>query len=239
MVSPFGLTNASSVCGATRALCMYSRSEPALAHRTFLKHAAIIVHTLTLLLRNRQSSLSPLSPFIPLPKYFESEWSYAQYRIPTQSAHISLSSTSIRTPGRDPDVADEERCVVGWIEVPSERAGARTEYQLVALTWTGGWYRLALPSTSAAPAGSASAAAAGMPGSPPRGPLSALSSSPPTAHGHAMAAQERRPRRSSSGSIFSGRGSEKGKEREKDKEKEGSQCVLLEFRRYGRWDGWA
>lgn len=180
---------------------------------------------------NRQSSLSPLTPFIPLPKYFESEWSYAQYRVPTQSAHISLSSTSIRTPGRDPDVADEERCVVGWIETPSERAGAsvRTEYQLIALTWTGGWYRLSLPSSSAAPA---------TPSTPvpstPRVPLSPLSGSPPSVQ--SLAAQHHRPR-SSSGSIFSGR-SDKGKERERDKDKEGSQCVLQEFRRYGRWDGW-
>lgn len=187
--------------------------------------------------RNRQSSLSPLSPFIPLPKYFESEWSYAQYRIPMQSAHISLSSTSIRTPGRDPDVADEERCVVGWIKAPSERPGAGTEYQLVALTWTGGWYRLSLPAASAAPA---VGTGLGVPGSPPRAPLSPLSSSPPTVHGHVLAGQERRPRRSSSGSIFSAGRSEKGKEREreKDKIKEGRLCVLQEFRRYGRWDGW-
>ncbi|RXW21930.1 hypothetical protein EST38_g3886 [Candolleomyces aberdarensis] len=43
---------------------------------------------------NRRSSLSPLTNFIPLPRYLDSEWSYAQYRIPVQSAHISLSSTS-------------------------------------------------------------------------------------------------------------------------------------------------
>ena len=41
--------------------------------------------------RNRQSKLSSLTSFIPIPKYFESEWSYARFRIPTQSAHISLT----------------------------------------------------------------------------------------------------------------------------------------------------
>jgi len=30
----------------------------------------------------------------------------------------------------------------------------------------------------------------------------------------------------------------KGKEQEKEK-KESRDCVLLEFRRFGRWDGWS
>ncbi|KAG9317583.1 arginine-tRNA-protein transferase [Chiua virens] len=59
---------------------------------------------------NRQSSLSPLTPFLPLPKYFDSEWSYAQYRIPAQAAHISLSSTSARS--SHTDIAADEKCVV-------------------------------------------------------------------------------------------------------------------------------
>ncbi|KAJ7636611.1 hypothetical protein FB45DRAFT_1138370 [Roridomyces roridus] len=92
---------------------------------------------------NRQSTFSPLTPYLPLPKYFQSERSYAQYRIPVQSAHISLSQTSsMRAPPSD---VDEERCVVGWIEAPGTEEGGWVEHQLVALTYAGGWYRLLLP----------------------------------------------------------------------------------------------
>ncbi|KAK0491000.1 SVP1-like protein 2 [Armillaria novae-zelandiae] len=129
------------------------------------------VHVFTLVLSavsNRQSSLSPLTNYLPLPKYFESEWSYAQYRIPVQSSHISLS----RSPAAN--VPDEERCVVGWIEGSDDPE----PYQLVALTYTGGWYRLSLPTSEPPP-------------------------------------------------VASGEGKEK------------RDCILREFRRYGRWDGWA
>ncbi|KAG5642532.1 hypothetical protein DXG03_002605 [Asterophora parasitica] len=107
------------------------------------------VHVFTLVASgasNRQSTFSPLTPFIPLPKYFDSEWSYAQYRIPTQSSHITLSAPASRSPTAD--VPDEERCVVGWIEAPttptptststsvseSKCTGVITEYQLITLT---------------------------------------------------------------------------------------------------------
>ncbi|KAE9410358.1 hypothetical protein BT96DRAFT_961807 [Gymnopus androsaceus JB14] len=84
------------------------------------------VHLFTLLSAqsNRQSSFSPLTPYLPLPKYFESEWSYAQYRIPTQSSHISLSASTTASRSATEDIPDEERCVVGWIQ---------------------GWYRLSIP----------------------------------------------------------------------------------------------
>lgn len=161
--------------------------------------------------RNRQSTFSTLSPFIRLPKYFESEWSYAQYRIPTQSAHISMSSSSARSPAGD--IPDEERCVVGWIEVPPEERDQNDaqQYQLIALTYTGGWYRLSLPTMGTAPSSSSS--------SPPR-PLSSS------------------PRRPSSVSSMTSR-TEKGKDRELDKDSKPSrECTLQEFRRFGRWDGW-
>ncbi|KDQ64887.1 hypothetical protein JAAARDRAFT_28540 [Jaapia argillacea MUCL 33604] len=172
---------------------------------------------------NRQSTFSPLAPFIPLPKYFESEWSYAQYRIPTQSSHISLSTQSSR--GTVAGLAEEEKCVVGWIEAPAEDRGdgdrsPLTEYQLIALTYSGGWYRLSLPN--------AGTSTGSRPGSPALG--AALSASPP------KSMPILRPR-SSSGSSFTGR-SDKGKEKERDKEKESRECILREFRRFGRWDGW-
>ncbi|KAI0921327.1 hypothetical protein AcW1_004662 [Taiwanofungus camphoratus] len=171
---------------------------------------------------NRQSTFSPLKPFIPLPRYFGSEWSYAQYRIPSQESHISLSTSPSRPPTAD--VVDEEKCVVGWIQAPSDdqedpSQGSLTEHQLIALTYTGGWYRLSLPTSIASTNFSTI--------SPPLGPP--ISGSPP----RVMSAA--RPR-SSSGSSFMGR-SDKGKEREKEG-KESHECILREFRRFGRWDGW-
>ncbi|KAJ6629106.1 WD40-repeat-containing domain protein [Mycena sp. CBHHK59/15] len=161
---------------------------------------------------NRQSTFSPLTPYLPLPKYFESEWSYAQYRIPVQSSHISLSATSSRSPTTD--LADEERCVVGWIEAPNDgnpnpNPGS-VEHQLIALTYAGGWYRLSLPNASSSKA-------------------TTTSTSPPKSI----------PRqRTSSGSTTLSR-ADKGKEKErKGREKESNKCVLQEFRRFGRWDGW-
>ncbi|KAI0796565.1 WD40-repeat-containing domain protein [Abortiporus biennis] len=172
---------------------------------------------------NRHSTFSPLTPYLPLPKYFDSEWSYAQYRIPVQSAHISMSAPPSKPPTAD--VVDEEKCVVGWIEGPVEETEdphqpSATEYQLIALTYSGGWYRLSLPTSGT----SASASSSPPPGLP-------ISSPPPSTKG------PHRPR-SSSGSSVTGR-SDKGKERERDKEgKVSRDCVLREYRRYGRWDGW-
>ena len=173
---------------------------------------------------NRQSTFSPLTSYLPLPKYFGSEWSYAQYRIPAQSAHISLSAPASKPPTAD--VVDEEKCIVGWIQGPisddehPDQLSA-TEHQLVALTYTGGWYRLALPTS-----GTVSNAP-----NPSPSPPTVISASPPSVTALSM----NRPR-SSSGSSFSGKPS-KGKEPEKDA-KESRECVLKEFRRYGRWDGW-
>jgi hypothetical protein len=119
------------------------------------------------------------------------------------------------------DIPDEERCVVGWVEKPIENSlkhGPKTEHQLIALTYTGGWYRLSLPQYGNA-ASSSTASPNPISGSPPR-PIS-------------MA----RPH-TSSGSPALGR-SDKGKEKEREKDgKESSECVLQEFRRFGRWDGW-
>ncbi|KAJ6599181.1 WD40-repeat-containing domain protein [Mycena vulgaris] len=169
---------------------------------------------------NRQSTFSPLTPYLPLPKYFESEWSYAQYRIPVQSSHISLSATSsMRSPPAD---VDEERCVVGWIEAPDDGNPNRpVEHQLVALTYTGGWYRLSLPNATSSKAATSAAVSthAGSSTSPPK------SISMPR-------------QRTSSGSAVLSR-FDKGKDKEKkDGEKQSRKCVLEEYRKFGRWDGW-
>jgi len=175
---------------------------------------------------NRQSTFSPLTPYLPLPKYFDSEWSYAQYRIPAQSAHISLSAPPSKPPTAD--VVDEEKCIVGWIQGPvlddeqdTDQEGPR-EYQMVALTYTGGWYRLSPPSVHNAVSN----------------PGRAMSQSPMTASPPSVKALSMRRPRSSSGSSYVGR-TDKGKEKEKEKEgKSARECALKEFRRYGRWDGW-
>jgi hypothetical protein len=95
------------------------------------------------------------------------------------------------------------------------------EYQLIALTFTGGWYRLSLPklgtlskqSSGSYPTGLAS-------GSPPKSSLGAHT-------------------RSVSGSSITSR-LDKGKEKEKDREekKVSRNCTLQEYRRFGSWDGW-
>lgn len=142
-----------------------------------------------------------------------------------QSAHISLSA-SARSAAAAVDAPDEERCAVGWIKVASEDPAAppdTTEYQLVALTFTGGWYRLALPklagrakTSSAGPFGAGNMSV----GLPPRAPLASRAGSV-------------------AGSSASRPDKGKEKEREKDKgKKESRNCTLQEYRRFGRWDGW-
>lgn len=149
--------------------------------------------------------------FFALAQDFDSEWSYAQYRIPTQAAHISLSTTSIRSP--QTDLAADEKCVVGWITIGPDDSRAPSEFQLVVLTYSGGWYRLALPSKGTQPTPA-------MAGTPPRSPT---------------ASRQRTSSVSSVTSLSTERG--KGKEREKDK-KGSRELVLQEYRKYGRWDGW-
>ncbi|KAI0306979.1 WD40-repeat-containing domain protein [Multifurca ochricompacta] len=171
---------------------------------------------------NRQSKLSSLTSFIPIPKYFESEWSYAQFRIPTQSAHISLTQQATARDA-NPDLVEEEKCTVGWIEASTLHSAAdaplpATEYQLIALTYTGGWYRLALPKmkTSSAPMGAAQA----------NGTSSA-------------SVRSGRARSPSGSSVTAGGRTDKGKGVTRDSDrKEGRDCTLLEFRRFGSWDGW-
>lgn len=182
--------------------------------------------------KNRVSVFSQLSPILKLPKYFESKWSYARFRLPAPSSHIALTNAlSSNAPlSVSAELAEDDRSVVGWIEVPVQLSDGSTgsEYQLIALTHSGGWYRLALPAPSQVPALHVST-------SPP--------SSPSTRKGapsvHSSPVQEVRASRSPS--VASSPVRDKGKEREGEPEKEhvGRDCVLVEFRRYGQWDGWA
>lgn len=202
--------------------------------------------------KNRQSKISPLGPFIPIPVYFKSEWSYAQYHIPVQAAHISLSSTSIRTP-QIAGAPDEERCIVCWVHAPASDQQSATglmasappgEYQLIALTYAGGWYRLSLPKRKQADQAASpplvsqppSAAGSTYHGSPRMTPLSLGSPSSKTSFG--TRDLQVRPRTSSGSTAKS---VTKGKDKEKERDalaKEGQDCTLREYRRFGRWDGW-
>lgn len=182
---------------------------------------------------NRHSKFSPLTPFLPQPfKIFGSEWSYATYSIPSQQSHIALSSTSIRSQSKG--IAEEDKCVVGWIQAAAdENDPTHLEYQLVALTYTGGWYRLKLPGDSGS---QGSSPGDSLPGSPRSGG-GPLPVSPPSFKG-GIAIKGNQPRHRTS-SVSSMR-TDKGKEREKGdgEAKPSRKCTLEEYRKFGRWDGW-
>ncbi|QRV72523.1 WD repeat protein [Ceratobasidium sp. AG-Ba] len=216
--------------------------------------------------KNRQSFFSPLAPFVRLPKLLVSEWSYAQYRLPAQPPSSNLAALSTQLADPTAERIEDERCTVAWIEIPIEtptptpvspmpaspaRPGKvtrstsshpvkapapppepvpATEYQLIALTYSGGWYRLSLP-----PVAGAISPSETRPGTPALGRPggSVLSSSPKD---HSVLSGSGARARGTEG----GRGADKGKEKEgkEPKEKQSRQCVLEEFRRFGRWDGW-
>ena len=136
--------------GAIRALCIYFVFQviTVLCKLCFCCQSKRT--SCRLIFSNQHSSLSPLSPFISLPKYFESEWSYARYRIPVQTSHLSLSASSTV-----PDIAADAKCVVSWIRVTPKVCESvleqepAPEFQLIVLTLSGCWYRLSLPQPSA------------------------------------------------------------------------------------------
>jgi hypothetical protein len=213
-----------SVSGATRAPSTFSRWLQERGYREWFQPVILHEHCTSPSFRNRQSKLSSLTSFIPIPKYFESEWSYAQFRIPTQSAHISLTQQAAARDA-NPDLAEEEKCTVGWIEAPASHPqtaapapSPATDYQLIALTYTGGWYRLALPNKK--------------PSSVPTG----TAQTNPTSSGSVRSGTARAP---SVSSVTGGGRADKGKGVSRDSDrKEGRDCTLLEFRRFGSWDGW-
>lgn len=121
-----------------------------------------------------------LKPF--LPRYFSSEWSHSQFRLPPPAVPLAqgpsfLASTSGDAP---PPTVEDDICICTWIDAdPSPvtptpiashalrkgKARAAPEplrpppvpgpMQLVAITQSGGWYRLAIGDDSAAPAAKA------------------------------------------------------------------------------------
>ncbi|CEL59707.1 WD repeat domain phosphoinositide-interacting protein 3 OS=Xenopus tropicalis GN=wdr45b PE=2 SV=1 [Rhizoctonia solani AG-1 IB] len=199
--------------------------------------------------KNRTSKLSAIKDYLRLPKIFVSEWSYAQYRLPAQAPSSNLAALSSQVIDPTAERIDEERCTVAWIQVPVESpapvspsktsrplkstplistksapnmpAGPEhpMNYQLVALTYSGGWYRLSLP-----PVAGTMLRSETRPSTPSAGRSSGsvLSSSPNN--------------NSVSGAAVRGREDAEGTEA---KEKQSRRCILEEFRRFGRWDGWA
>jgi len=110
-----------------------------------------------------------LKPF--LPRYFSSEWSHSQFRLPPPAVPLAqgpsfLASTSGDAP---PPTIEDDVCICTWItaEAPSDPPTPAPSYasrkgkgraapdpprappvsapmQLVAITQSGGWYRLAI-----------------------------------------------------------------------------------------------
>ncbi len=71
---------------------------------------------------------------MPIPKYFASEWSFAQFRIQQQQQPPSLSPSSTGATAAAPTAADEGRCIVGF--VPS------APHTLVVVTSGGSYYKV-------------------------------------------------------------------------------------------------
>lgn len=110
----------------------------------------------------RQKQFNILKPF--LPKYFSSEWSHSQFRLPAPApppSRLPFSHSSTVAEGlggRSTPTVEDDVCRCAWIEyeveVPptttakgKDRVGApvtRIEAQIIALTNSGGWYRISL-----------------------------------------------------------------------------------------------
>ncbi|KAM0793151.1 hypothetical protein ACM66B_000626 [Microbotryomycetes sp. NB124-2] len=116
---------------------------------------------------SRQRQLDMLKPY--LPKYFSSEWSHSQFRLPASGPAPSklpnfgsLSPTGEFGTGKGSSTAmsiEDDVCVCEWIKVDKSmglddvRAGASSQdkddacdYQIVAITRSGGWFRIKLDS---------------------------------------------------------------------------------------------
>ena len=107
-----------------------------------------------------------LKPY--LPKYFSSEWSHSQFRLPAPASPPSRLPYSLLNPSNHPSSAfssagtstatsaptvEDDLCICAWIDVPpddgqNERPTPSDfrSSQLVAITRSGGWFRIAFDS---------------------------------------------------------------------------------------------
>jgi len=179
---------------------------------------------------------------------------------------VSSSSLSSAPVVKDTDVPAEERCVVGWIHIATEghqhtpqsgdiRGDSRVlEWQLIALTYLGGWYRLSLPTKDREKKKESYSVGESVSG----GSLNesfrtsvGIDRPGRRAFGHDVTPSPLRPgglgsiaygsppkasRRESS--VSTSKKAEKGKDKDGEKEKHNRDCILQEYRRFGRWDGW-
>lgn len=116
------------------------------------------------------------------------------------------------------------------------------EYQLIALTYSGGWYRLGLPTSASLPlVSSVRPSSAGATTGVGAGSSAASHAGTGTGGGGAPSRTrlgQYHHRVSSGSTVVSDRtAKERGKGKDGE-EKVGRECVLLEYRRFGRWDGW-
>lgn len=105
--------------------------------------------------------MSILKPY--LPKYFSSEWSHSQFRLPAPAPAASRLPFSLSNPTNFPSQAftsstsanaaptiEDDICTCAWINptevegdgLPSQ-TGELAGSQLVAITRSGGWFRVA------------------------------------------------------------------------------------------------
>ncbi|GAA5980380.1 hypothetical protein JCM10908_001633 [Rhodotorula pacifica] len=172
----------------------------------------------------RQKQLSMLKPY--LPKYFSSEWSHSQFRLPAPAPPASRLPFSLSNPSNYPSTAfsssgaagaanaaptvEDDVCICAWIDGNRDSARSATNNtasdfqsaQLVAITRSGGWFRIAFDSEP-----------------PPK--------SDPKGKGRAT---DERP-----GSRAGTKVSEGVIGLDKDST---SDCRVVEYRRFGQKDGW-
>ena len=137
---------------------------------------------------------------------------------PKGKGRVDLPGSPLRSPA-------DRKLSSSVISRQGAKPSSSPEYQLVALTFTGGWYRLSLPNNETKDR-------AGTP-EPYQGPSK---SSQPTAR------RSDNQRRTDSPQLGGSRRSSEQKRasprRNSDAQDDNGKCQLEEFRRFGRWDGW-
>ncbi|KAK4054825.1 Phosphatidylinositol 3,5-bisphosphate-binding protein [Microbotryomycetes sp. JL201] len=104
---------------------------------------------------SRQRQLDLLKPY--LPKYFSSEWSHSQFRLPAPAPSpsklpnfASLSPTDLGKSSASASSVEDDVCMCEWIKIDRPLDSSRRpdsdgdEFQIIAVTRSGGWFRIKL-----------------------------------------------------------------------------------------------